>query len=174
MLTTKSSEPAKSNSKRACMAQKGSHSAMNTRAPVLTGLKPARLHRDQRRRDAVGDGVSVRERENPPQQIAAPLHQTIIPLENQSFHLRPDKSHELVFPKSSELQFRNLLIELFRQEVNVSSSSRGISNNSLVLMVIRKHDKVCDTVFLEKSLPIDRRSSRHAPSVNAAGKLRDL
>ena len=64
---------------------------MNTMAPVLTGLKPARLHRDQRRRDAVVDGVSVRERGNPLQQIVGPLHQTIIHLGNQSFHLRPDK-----------------------------------------------------------------------------------
>ena len=31
---------------------------------------------------------------------------------------------------------------------------------------------VCDRAFLEQSMPIERRSGRHAPSVNAAGKLR--
>ena len=42
----------------------------------------------------------------------------------------------------------------------------GISKHSLVLMVILKHDKVCDGVFLEQSMPIDRRSSsrRQAPT----------
>ena len=39
---------------------------------VLVGLKPARSHCEQRR-DAVGDGVSVRERQSPLQQIVAPL-----------------------------------------------------------------------------------------------------
>ena len=41
---------------------------------------------------------------------------TIIPLEIQSFHLRPDKGHELAFSKSSEVPFHHLLIELFLQE----------------------------------------------------------
>ena len=31
---------------------------------------------------------------------------------------------------------------------------------------------VCDRAFLEQSMPIERRSGRQAPSVNAAGKLR--
>ena len=55
----------------------------------------------------------------PREQIAAPLHQT------RSFHLRLDEGHELVYPKSSEVQFRHLPIELFRQEVNVSLACLG-------------------------------------------------
>ena len=39
-LTTKSSELAALNSKRAWMAQKGSHSAMNTEAPELCSPTP--------------------------------------------------------------------------------------------------------------------------------------
>ena len=46
----------------------------------LSALKQARLHREQ---------------------IAAPLHQTIIPREIQSFDLSPDKGHELVFRAST-------------------------------------------------------------------------
>ena len=48
----------------------------------------------------------------------------------------------------------------------------GPPKHGLVLMVIRKHDKICDRVFLEQSMPIERRSGRDAQSVNAAGKLR--
>ena len=44
--------------------------------------------------------------------------------------------------------------------------------DSLVLMEIRKHDKICDRTFLEQSMPAEQRSGRHAPSANAAGKLR--
>ena len=47
-------------------------------------------------------------------QIAAPVHQTRIPLESQSFHLRPDKGHELVFPKSSEVKNVHLLLQTFK------------------------------------------------------------
>ena len=49
----------------------------------------------------------------------------MIPLEIQGSHLRPDEGHELVFPKSTEVQFGPLLIELFGQEVNVSLASLG-------------------------------------------------
>ena len=34
--------------------------------------------------------------------------------------------------------------------------------------------KICDMVFLEQSMPIERRSGRHQQSANDAGKLRDL
>ena len=38
----------------------------------------------------------------------------------------------------------------------------------------RMHDRVCDGVFLKQTIPIDRANSRHAPSANAAEKLRGL
>ena len=40
--------------------------------------------------------------------------------------------------------------------------------HGLVLLTIRKHDKVCDEVSLEQCVPIDRQSSTQAPSANAA------
>ena len=48
---------------------------------------------------------------------------------------------------------------------------KSLSMHSLVLLVIRKHDKVCDEVSLEQCVPIDRPSWTHAPSANAAEKI---
>ena len=49
---------------------------------------------------------------------------TIIPHEIQSFHMHTAKGHELAFPKSSDVQFRHLLIELFLQEAE-AANKRG-------------------------------------------------
>ena len=56
--------------------------------------------------------------------------QDLVPVEIQSFHLRPDKGHELVFPESSEMQFRHLLVELFRQEADLVLMTREFSANT--------------------------------------------
>ena len=45
---------------------------------------------------------------------------------------------------------------------------KSFSMQSLDLLVIRKHDKVCDEVLLEQCVPIDRQSWTPAPSANAA------
>ena len=50
---------------------------------------------------------------------------------------------------------------------------KSLSMHSLVLLAIRMHDKVCDEVSLWQCVPINRQSWTHAPSANAAEKLRE-
>ena len=59
-------------------------------------------------------------------------------------------------------------VHVFLCRRRTANNFKGFSKHSLVLLILRKHDKVCDGVFLEQCVPTDRQSSRHASSANAA------
>ena len=46
---------------------------------------------------------------------------------------------------------------------------KAFSKRRLVLLILRKQDNVCDDVFLEQRVPIDRGRRTDAPRANAAG-----
>ena len=104
-----------------------SHRALSARGRRRSGLKPARSHREQKGRDAAGDGVRIKESDGPLQQNADPQHETKTPPEIQSIHLRPHNGH----------QFRHFLIELVRQEVDYILACLVASSSSLRQHLVR-------------------------------------
>ena len=51
---------------------------------------------------------------------------------------------------------------------NTANVFKGFSMRSLVLLIVRKQNKVCDGAFFKKERQLIDENRKHAPSANAA------
>ena len=87
----------------------------------------------------------------------------LLPLETLTFVLRVQTLEGLHDQQNAHV---------FLCRMTAAEIFKGFSKDSLVLLIIRKPDKLCGRVFLEKRVPIDRLSRRQAPSANAIEIMR--